>query len=150
MPGQASLRETQYYAHPRNAFWPIMCELLSEPKKRIDSKAPYVDRIGLLQRKKIALWDVLARCYRPGSLDSNIDESSIEVNDFAGFLSSHSSVNAIFFNGGKAEQTFQRHVLIDSESHPITYHRLPSSSPAHASMSFEQKLDAWRGILGYL
>jgi TDG/mug DNA glycosylase family protein len=123
MPGIASLDAGEYYAHSRNAFWPIM---------------------GALTTNGIAVWDVLKLCTRHGSLDSAIVESSIETNDLAGLLDEHRSIERIFFNGAKAQNSFQRYVAPLQRT--LTTVRLPSTSPANASLSFERKLDAWRVI----
>ncbi len=140
MPGQKSLEENQYYAHPRNSFWPIMCKLLSA-----DKDINYEQRKQLLHENKIALWDVLKSCFREGSLDSDIDHSSIEPNDFISFFNDHSKIKTIFFNGIKAEQLFNKNILktLEQQHQNIKYYRLPSTSPAHAAMSTEQKLLKW-------
>lgn len=143
MPGVASLEAQQYYAHPRNAFWPIMAELFA-----INRDWPYAQRCQLLAAAGVAVWDVLKACHRPGSLDQHIDPETIEANDFAGFLHQHRTVKAIFFNGGKAEQVFRRYVQRDIAS-TSTLIRLPSTSPAHAALRFAQKRDAWQIIKDY-
>lgn len=147
MPGQKSLEENQYYAHPRNSFWPIMCELLNA-----DKDSNYNDRKNLLLKNKIALWDVLKSCYREGSLDSDIEHSTIEPNDFKTFFSKHSHVKGLFFNGTKAEQFFKKNVLKTLEQTDINliYERLPSTSPAHAAMTMEQKLKRWEIVKRYI
>ena len=142
MPGKRSLAEQQYYAHPHNAFWPIMAELFG-----FDVTAPYAERCAALSAAGVAVWDVLAACTRESSLDSDIVESSIVPNDFAGFLSAHPGIQAIYFNGAKAESSFNTHVLPTlSEAHAAIrrHRRLPSTSPAHAGLRFEAKLDAWQ------
>jgi TDG/mug DNA glycosylase family protein len=141
MPGQLSLDKQQYYAHPRNSFWFIMGELFSFP-----ITSPYEDRIEILRRKRIALWDVIGSCSRPGSLDSNIDNSSLHPNDIVTFLDAHPRIRAVFFNGAKAEQAYQRHVApgLAKGGKELTCRRLPSTSPAHAGMNREQKLTAWQ------
>ena len=140
MPGIESLKRNQYYAHPRNAFWPIMCSLFGL------SGSDYAERTRELAEKGVAVWDVLKACYRSGSLDSNIENGTIVVNDFQGFFDSHPAVSHVFFNGGKAFSVYRKQVLPRlSPRHaglPLT--RLPSTSPAHASMSLEQKTKAWR------
>jgi len=142
MPGQASLDAQQYYAHPRNSFWPIMGALFD-----FDSQFVYQKRIESVKQAGVAIWDVLQSCYRPGSLDADIDESSITANDFHSFLKQHSNIQAIFFNGAKAEQSFRKYVLPGlGELVPDTLVKLPSTSPAHAAMSFEQKLAQWAQI----
>jgi hypoxanthine-DNA glycosylase len=140
MPGKASLRAGEYYAHPRNGFWRIMAALFE-----IDAAAPYDRRVATLRKQRIALWDVLASCTRATSLDSDIDDSSIAVNDFAGFLGSHAKIRSIFFNGAKAEQLYRGHVLpMLTSAGELRYHGLPSTSPAHAAMSHAEKVEAWR------
>lgn len=144
MPGIASLQAGQYYAHPRNAFWPIMAELLGMP-----DGLPYGERLEHLRAAGIALWDVLQSCIRPGSLDTAIEEASIVPNDFGNFFARHTRVEQIFFNGSKAEQAFRRHVLPGLEcSARLVCQRLPSTSPAHAARGFEEKLRAWRSVIG--
>ncbi|MBS1106683.1 MAG: DNA-deoxyinosine glycosylase [Deltaproteobacteria bacterium] len=140
MPGKASLLAGEYYAHPRNAFWKIMDALFA-----IDAAAPYERRVAALRERRIALWDVLASCTRATSLDSAIDESSIAVNDFARFLRTHVKIVSICFNGAKAEQLYRRHVVPElAGGGELQYHRLPSTSPAHAALSHADKIEAWR------
>ena len=140
MPGKASLRAAQYYAHPRNAFWKIAGDVLG-----IDPAAPYRSRVSGLRREGIALWDVLKSCTRESSLDSDIDESSIVVNDLRGFLIAHPRIKSVCFNGQKAESTYHKRILPDlSDAPTILYHRLPSTSPANASISYAKKLASWR------
>ncbi|HET8808354.1 MAG TPA: DNA-deoxyinosine glycosylase [Methylophaga sp.] len=135
MPGIASLQQQQYYAHPRNAFWPIMQQIFDWPD------LDYTNRCQALINENIALWDVLRSCRRRGSLDSNIDSSSLEVNDFEAFFRQHPKITKVLFNGGKAAQLFQRHVKTTAR---ISMQQLPSTSPAHAAMSFQDKLEKWR------
>lgn len=140
VPGQASLRAGQYYAHPRNLFWLLMEDLLG-----IDRALPYSERCEALKGHRIALWDVLDTCFRPGSLDTSIDDSTAVPNDLAGFLTRHPGVDAIYFNGGKAEQVFNHRVLptLPAPLAAIRRVRLPSTSPANASVSLEAKRTAW-------
>ena len=138
MPGNMSLAKQQYYAHPRNAFWPIMAQLAE-----INLALPYADRVQQLQAKGYALWDVLAACQRQGSLDSAIRNA--DANDFARFLAAHNQVDCIAFNGAKASQLFKKLVL-PALTLPPPLLTLPSTSPAHAAMSFSQKLSAWQQI----
>jgi double-stranded uracil-DNA glycosylase len=143
MPGAESLRRQQYYAHPANQFWPIMGELFGAGRE-----IPYKRRVAKLLGHGVAVWDVLKQCEREGSLDSAILRDSEVVNDFARFFERHPKVRAVFFNGSKAESVFLREVrdrlgVLDRQ---IRYTRLPSTSPAHASLSRTAKLDAWRSI----
>jgi hypoxanthine-DNA glycosylase len=143
MPGVKSLKQQQYYAHPRNAFWPIMAKLL-----KLDSQADYSSRCTQITNKGIAVWDVLQQCQRQGSLDQDIKKESMVHNDFALFLTEHEQITRIFFNGGTAEQLFQRYVFktLPASKQDLSMIRLPSTSPAHASMTFEQKLEQWKVI----
>lgn len=141
MPGQVSLRLRQYYAHPRNAFWRIMSELLG-----FDGHADYGARLDALRAAGIGLWDVLRLCDRPGSLDSAIVRDSMEVNDFEKLLAQRPSIVRVFFNGAKAEQVFRRLVAPNLARSP-TYVLLPSSSPANAAVRYDAKLHAWRAVV---
>ncbi len=145
IPGKASLRAQQYYAHPHNAFWPIMECLLG-----IEPGLPYATRCCRLIEHRIALWDVLAACTRSSSLDSDIVESSIIANDFAGFFDRHPQIGVIFFNGAKAESSYRKHVRprLPVAAARLPAYRLPSTSPAHAALRFDDKLEHWRAILG--
>lgn len=144
MPSRESLARRRYYAHPRNAFWPIVSSLLQLPEAGYEQQARQVARRG------IAIWDVLKACVRSTSLDSDIEEGSVEVNDFPGFFASHPDIERIFFNGAKAESLYLRHVLpaLESRQAQLPHHRLPSTSPANAGMTVQQKREAWRVILG--
>lgn len=142
MPGVESLRAGQYYAHPRNAFWRVMGELVGAAPD-----LPYAGRTLRLRQAGIALWDVLAACVREGSLDAAIDENSIIANDLVSFLAQHRSITHVYFNGATAERCFARHVQPALGHGQLQLQRLPSTSPAHAAMSYAQKLQAWRIIL---
>jgi len=141
MPGRASLQAAEYYAHQRNAFWPIMSKLLD-----FDPAIPYAQRVATLKQSRIAVWDVLASCIRPGSLDADIAQESIRVNDFAAFFANHPNIRRIFFNGKMADSCFRKHVDKTLDLSLLTRQCLPSSSPAHAALSFSEKYEAWRVI----
>ncbi len=144
MPGRASLQVGECYAHPRNLFWRLMKSVLD-----VDCRAPYGERIAQLLARRVALWDVLESCTREGSLDSDIVSSSIVPNDFVSFLEEYPSIRMICFNGAKASSSFRKHILPDlSDSSDLTFHCLPSTSPANASISFEKKLAAWAVVRG--
>lgn len=142
MPGKESLRAGQYYAHRRNAFWPIMGDLVGAAPV-----LPYAKRIQVLQSVGIALWDVLASCTRDSSLDADIDVHSAYPNDFESFFLTHPGISHVFFNGAMAEKCFRRFVPHLLEHRSLHYRRLPSTSPANASMSYQQKLKAWEVIV---
>lgn len=141
MPGRASLAAGEYYAHPRNLFWPLLGELVGA-----HPALPYAARLQRLTGAGFALWDVLQSCEREGSLDGNIEPASIVANDFATFLSEHPRIVRIFFNGTMAETSFRRHVLRTLPPRSIHFTRLPSTSPANAGYSFARQLEAWRAL----
>ena len=145
MPGVASLRAGQYYAYRHNAFWPIMGELFGA-----GSEVAYEKRILLMKRAGLAVWDVMASCVRAGSLDSDIDEASIVPNDFPAFFDAHPQIGHVFFNGAKAEACFRRYVSPQLTDRGLKFTRLPSTSPAHASLSLEKKVRAWRVVAAAL
>ena len=147
MPSTKSLDAHQYYAHPRNSFWPIMSALFAT-----DELPDYEDKKQLLRRHKLALWDVLNSCHREGSLDSSIDDKSIVVNDFNKFFTEHPLIKAVYFNGTRAQQEYNKRVLatLDAKFSSIEYQRLPSTSPAMASLNRAQKLERWKTILKHL
>jgi len=139
MPGRKSLAEQQYYAHPRNAFWPMMGELFD-----FEANQAYEQRLQCLKNNRIALWDVAFQCIRPGSLDADMRE--VEANEFAAFFASHRQIRHIFFNGRKAESLFLTLVQpqLAPEQQKLSKHLLPSTSPAHAALSFTEKLKIWK------
>ena len=139
MPGVESLAAGQYYAHPRNLFWKIMAALLG-----FEPQAPYSRRLKALRDARIALWDVMQSCRRAGSLDASIDARTIRPNDFASFFAAHPRIARVFFNGSTAEAVYLKRVLPSVSSLPLQYTRLPSTSPAHAALSYREKLAAWR------
>ncbi len=144
MPGIVSLERRQYYAQPRNAFWPIMDELFGT-----GSEMEYAERLQGLLAAGVALWDVLRSCERSGSLDANIDMKTAVTNDFVEFFSTHPRIDRIFFNGATAARVFERPVspvLAKAGIGPIKLIRLPSTSPAHAAMPYQEKLRRWSAI----
>jgi TDG/mug DNA glycosylase family protein len=143
MPGTASLHAQQYYAHPRNAFWGILADLLG-----FDAGLDYAARTRRLVDADIAVWDVLRSCKRPGSLDSRIDPASVIANDFDTFFARHPTIARVCFNGAAAETLYRHHVL-----HTLAletrrqYVRLPSTSPANASVPVAEKVRLWRAAV---
>jgi TDG/mug DNA glycosylase family protein len=140
MPGVASLVAGQYYAFPRNAFWKIMGDLFTA-----GPELDYPTRLQKLVENRIALWDVIEACHRPGSLDSAISEAGMATNDFEGFFTRHPQITRICFNGQKAAGLFKKKVAPGLKDH-YEYFTLPSTSPAHAARSYAAKLEAWSVI----
>lgn len=142
MPGVASLEQQEYYAHPRNAFWPIIAHLAGHP----EAPTEYAQKIALLKSSGIALWDVCGACLREGSLDSNITD---EVpNPIDSLLVENPSIRLLAFNGQPAFKLFKRHfpALIDRSEHIV----LPSTSPANARLRFAEKLEKWSELKRWL
>jgi len=137
VPSVASLEAGQYYAFPRNAFWRIMGDLIGA-----GPELAYPQRVARLNAAGIALWDVIASCRRPGSLDSAIESEGLESNDFRAFFASHPNIRQVYFNGQKASSLFRKRVL-PGLGDGLELHTLPSTSPANAGMSYTAKLEAW-------
>ncbi|MGO9351016.1 MAG: DNA-deoxyinosine glycosylase [Mycobacterium sp.] len=137
-PSAQSLTAHQYYANPRNAFWPITGELFG-----FDPNAPYQTRLAALLAQRVALWDVLRACRRVGSADSAIDRKSLVVNDFAALFDSYPTIKRVYFNGAKAAELYRR---LAGQSDAVHYQRLPSTSPAHVMLP-GAKLAAWRASI---
>jgi TDG/mug DNA glycosylase family protein len=140
MPGKASLRAGEYYAHQRNAFWGIIDALYGIP-----ASAPYLQRSAGLRAQGIALWDVLQSCTRDSSLDADIVAASIVPNRIAHFLHEHPAVRTVYFNGAAAETLYMRYVRpgLGDALGDLAYIRLPSTSPANARLTAAAKLARW-------
>jgi len=143
MPGGASLTAQQYYAHPRNAFWPVMQSLFN-----IDTGLPYEERLERLKNAGVGLWDVVHQCRRSGSLDTAIETDSVVVNDIAGLLQQNATLAAVFCNGGGAWQLLHRHFLRPGSANSIhvPVYKMPSTSPANARLSWQQKCIEWQPL----
>jgi G:T/U mismatch-specific DNA glycosylase len=139
IPGVKSLEKQQYYAHPQNAFWKIIFTLFNE-----DFTEDYSQKLRILKKHHIALWDVIDSCERKGSLDSEIRNE--EANQIAELLEEHPDIKAIFCNGGKSYKNLQK---ILGKNFRIPVYLLPSTSPLH-TISLERKLDEWKKIKNYL
>lgn len=134
-PGVASLRAQQYYGHPRNHFWPILAALWQADL----AQWPYEQRLAVAQAHGLGLWDVYAACRREGSLDSAIEAAV--PNDLAGLAARLPQLQAIAHNGGESARAMRV-----TRALGLPVFRLPSTSPANASWSFERKLAAWRAV----
>jgi hypoxanthine-DNA glycosylase len=139
IPGVKSLEKQQYYAHPQNKFWKIIFELFSE-----EFTEDYSERINILKKNHIAIWDVIDSCERKGSLDSEIKNE--EANQVEELLESYPNFQAIFCNGGKSYKNLQK---LLGKNFKIPIYLLPSTSPLH-TISFEKKFDEWKKVLDYL
>lgn len=144
LPGEKSIAMQQYYAQRQNTFWRIMGELCGAAPEH-----DYAVRLERLKAAGIALWDVLAAGERRGSLDSAIVPSTVIVNDFRSFFDVHPGIRFVSFNGRKAADLYRRWVLptLPPELAGLETQLLPSTSPAHASLRFEQKLELWSQAL---
>ena len=139
MPGQKSLEHKQYYGHPQNSFWWIMSNILG-----FSSDLSYEQRVSKLEMAYIAVWDVLAECQRKGSLDANIVRQTEIPNDIEKFVNNHASIKLIVFNGGAARSIFNRHQSKEFKNNKeLSMLQLPSTSPAHASMTRVEKSQVW-------
>jgi hypoxanthine-DNA glycosylase len=135
-PGAASLRARQYYAHPRNQFWPILGRLLGHAL----AEAPYPLRIECLRQHRIGLWDIYASCVRPGSLDASIRDAT--PNPLESLLDLAPSLHLVVHNGAESARRMK-----EIQALGIPALRLPSTSPAHARVDLESKLEHWRVAL---
>ena len=135
MPGVKSLADAQYYAHPRNAFWPIMFDLFGQTPT-----GDYEVRKRLIRENRLALWDAACMCEREGSLDSNMKD--VQYNDFASLYVRCPGIHTVLCNGGTAHSLFMKSGFAKGK----TVIRLPSTSPAY-TMAYAGKLQAWKAAL---
>ena len=145
LPGRASLEAGQYYAQPQNTFWRVMGALVGA-----GPELAYAERLARLKSASLGLWDVLAAARRDGSLDASIIRETATVNDFASLFERHPRIERVCFNGRTAEELFRRRVLPSlspARLASVALHLLPSTSPAHAGMRFEDKLERWSVVL---
>ena len=139
IPGVKSLEKQQYYGHPQNKFWKIIFHLFNE-----DFTEDYIQRINILKKHHIALWDVIDSCERKGSLDSEIKNE--EANQIPELLQKYPNIQAIFCNGGKSYKNLQKML---GKNSIVPFYLLPSTSPLH-TISFEKKLENWKKILEFV
>lgn len=141
-PGAASLQAAQYYAHPRNAFWPLMGRLLEDTRL---PTLPYAERLQALREHRVALWDAVAACRREGSLDTAIEAA--EPSDLLHLMARLPDLKVIACNGALAHR--QTLLALGEQALPVL--RLPSTSPAHAGRSLADKITDWQvGLAPYL
>lgn len=144
LPSEKSVQLGQYYAHPQNAFWRIMGDLVDA-----GPELAYADRKARLETSRIAVWDVLASSVRPGSMDAAIVGTTAQVNDFDNFFGQHPGIRLVCFNGQAAEKYFNKLASANTERDfaGIDFQTLPSTSPAHAAMTYREKLKIWSAVL---
>lgn len=143
MPSVISLEKAFYYAHPRNAFWPIIASLVGDSLETVEQKKRACDQLGFY------LWDVLQACQRQGSLDSAIQAPS--ANDFEQLFNTFPDLKIVAFNGQAAEKLFKKEVF-NKQRLPdgLQFLSLPSTSPAYAAISLEDKRALWQEKLSHL
>ena len=139
LPSERSIAQQQYYAHPQNAFWRIMRDVFG-------IEGDYAVRCDSLIAHRVAVWDVLKRSVRPGSMDADIRLDTAEVNDFIGFFEKHRSLGRVLCNGRTAGQLFLKRVLPELRVE-VPVEIMPSTSPAYASMPYDVKSRIWRVAL---
>ncbi|HEV2301786.1 MAG TPA: DNA-deoxyinosine glycosylase [Stellaceae bacterium] len=140
LPGEESLRRAEYYAHPRNLFWPIVFALFEAA-----SLSDYAARLAFAAAHGIGLWDVVAAGRREASADATIRGE--QPNAIPALLDRHPLIRAVAFNGGGAERLYDRHF---GRRPGLAYLSLPSTSPAHARLDLPQKLARWQALLAVL
>jgi len=140
MPGVASLQQAQYYAHPRNRFWPLMHALLGVP-----AGADYPARLHALAQAGVGLWDVIGQCRRRGSLDADIVRGSEVANPLPELIATLPQLRLVACNGAAAFQAFQR-LIVPQLAVPPHALSLPSTSPANASFTLPRLRQAWQPV----
>jgi hypoxanthine-DNA glycosylase len=136
LPGEESLRRLEYYAHPRNLFWPIVFGLFG-----VALPSDYAERLRFVATRRIALWDVCESAERRASADAAIRREVPNAIDL--LIDAHPTIRAVAFNGSGARLLYERHFTRRPE---LVYLALPSTSPAHASLGFAEKLARWSAL----
>ncbi len=136
LPGEESLRRGEYYAHPRNLFWPIVFGLFGAVPP-----AGYAERVSFVADRRIALWDVVASAERLASADATIRAET--PNAIHALLDAQPGIRAVAFNGSGARRLYDRHF---ARRPGLAYVALPSTSPAHARLNFTEKLAQWSAL----
>jgi len=141
LPGAISLAEQRYYAHPRNLFWRLMSEVIGRDLVPL----AYEDRLAALLDARVGLWDTVAAATREGSLDAAIRLH--QASDLAALAAALPDLRSIAFNGATSAKIGRRQL---GSAPGLALLDLPSSSPAHASLSFAKKRDSWLRLAAYL
>jgi hypoxanthine-DNA glycosylase len=137
MPGPEALRRQQYYGFPGNHFWRIMRDLLADGRE-----LSYDEKVALVRKHRIALWDVLESCERVGALDSAI--KNVTPNAVPDLLARRPGIHTVFCNGALSAKLFGRH-FADRVTVPMI--PLPSTSPANAALPYPKKRALWRVVI---
>lgn len=141
LPGERSLAAREYYAHPQNRFWELAGAVIDRDLRAL----AYADRLAALGAAGIGLWDTVAMARRTGSLDSAIRDAA--ANDLGGLVATLPDLRAVAFNGATAARIGRAQL---PATPPFALVDLPSSSPAHARVSFDAKRDRWRVLANLL
>lgn len=143
MPSQKSIEKQEYYGNPQNKFWKIMSQYFGFP-----CEDPYAIRKSFLMKEELIVWDTIYSCFRPGSMDSDIDLKSVKVNDFKKLFKQYETLKVVFFNGAASKKIFFKNKLnLLLEDHQLDFKVLPSTSPAYASMTYQDKYQKWSEAL---
>ncbi len=147
MPGVASLQAAQYYAHPRNRFWPLMSRLLE-----VDAGGDYASRVARLQARGVGLWDVIGECVRVGSLDAAIERASVVPNPLPDTIVALPGLRAVACNGAESYRLWSRWIAprLPASAAGLPVLALPSTSPANAAFGIDRLVAAWAPLREYL
>lgn len=137
LPGEESLKQQEYYAHPRNKFWKVIAVITKS-----ESPVTYSDKLKMLELHNIGVWDLVHKADRIGRMDTAIKNAI--PNDLNNFIVKHPNIKIIAFNGLKAQALFDKHF---KRNRHISYFCLPSTSPANAGISFEKICNLWAKII---
>lgn len=144
MPSQLSLQKQQYYGNPRNHFWPIIGKILN-----CEIPSDYDERIKLLKKHHIGLWDTIQSCEREGSSDASI--RNVIPNDFKNLFLKYPNIRILLFNGGKSYSVFKKYMGLELLKQ-VDYAKMPSTSPIPGKniKTFDEKVEEWRVIEEYI
>lgn len=139
LPGDRSLAEQRYYAHPQNQFWRLIGAAVGRELVQLS----YEERLAALREAGVGLWDVVARARREGSSDAAIRDAS--ANDLVALVETLPALRAVGFNGGTAA-AIGRPLLA---GRGLALVALPSSSALH-TVGVAAKQPAWSALADWL
>lgn len=140
LPGERSLEQQRYYAHPQNRFWHLIGRVIGRDLAPLG----YDERLAALLAAKVGLWDTVASARRQGSLDAAIREA--EPTDLRELAASLPQLRAVGFNGAASARIGMPQLAATG----LALIRLPSSSPAHAAMPLAEKEKMWSALRDFL